>query len=198
VNELRLGTALEETKAGLGVQEGGFFNEDGSLKEQIAVDGTPIDCEPTVENPAATALDCYDAMATYFESFDGQREMLDVCDQLQLKTFNNKQLEQSTLRIRLCSEMNDAVQVDASCTALADEVETQMSDYPDKDCSGFGFGTQSTTIPGCEDNESGGGGGDDDGGDESAAAATVSTIMKTTTTTTVAALVVSMMMLLCL
>jgi hypothetical protein len=191
VNELRLGTSLEETKAGLGVQEGGFFNEDGTLKEQITVDGTAIDCEPTVENPSATALDCYDAMTTYFESFDGQREMLDVCDQLQLKTFNNKQLEQSTLRIRICSLLADddgEIAMDTSCARIVEEVETQMSNYPDKDCSGFGFGTQSMTIPGCEDNGSGGGDDDgDDGGDESAAA-----------TTTVAALVVSMMMLLCL
>lgn len=149
VNELRLGSSLAQAKQGLGVDEGGFFNDDatGTLKDSITINGQTYDCE-------ASSSDCYTAMKDYFGSdAAGQEEMQQVCDQLQNRVSNDKQLEQSTLRNRLCLETAEsgAESIPNVCEPLYSELQTQMAAYPDKNCAGFAFGVQNMVIPGCED-----------------------------------------------
>jgi hypothetical protein len=160
VNELKLGSSLAQAKQGLGVDEGGFFNDDatGTLKDSITINGETYDCE-------ASSNDCYNAMKDYFESDPaGMTEMQQVCDQLRNRVFNDKQQEQSTLRNRLCleSQENGDSSIPAECEPLFSELQTQMAEYPDKDCQGFAFGVQNMVIPGCEGVTTGGGGNDND------------------------------------
>jgi hypothetical protein len=153
VNELKLGSSLEQAKQGLGVEEGGFFNEDGSLKDSITIDGQAYDCE-------TSSTDCYDAMKDYFDNDRaGENEMTQVCDQLQNRVFNDKQLEQSTVRTRLCLESREGATISTACEALWQELESKMNEFPDKECTGFAFGVQDMVIPGCEDQTGGIGGG---------------------------------------
>ncbi|KAG7365786.1 hypothetical protein IV203_028456 [Nitzschia inconspicua] len=166
VNELRLGSSLSQAKQGLGVQEGGgFFNDDatGTLKDSISIDGQTYDCE-------ASSSDCYDAMKEYFDNHhQGRFEMQQVCQQLRNRIMNDKQLEQSVLRTRLCLESLEGDDIPSTCEPLWTELQTQMDAYPDKDCQGFAFGVQDMVIPGCEGTtEDGDGDGtDEDGGDSS-------------------------------
>ena len=144
VNELRFGSSLDTAKLGLGVSEGGFFDDGPVLKDTITIDGTTHDCD-------ASESDCYNAMKPFFESNpDGQKEMKDVCDQLVNKVANDKQLEQGILRDRLCLEHKDGTTIPATCEPLWAQLLEQINMYPDKGCQGFAFGAQNTPIPGCE------------------------------------------------
>ncbi|KAL3911904.1 MAG: hypothetical protein SGILL_007097 [Bacillariaceae sp.] len=156
VNELRLGSSLSQAKQGLGVDEGGFFNDDatGTLKDTITINGQTYDCE-------ANSNDCYNAMKDYFDNDpSGIQEKQQVCDQLQNRVFNDKQLEQSTLRTRLCLESREGATIPQSiCNPLWQELQAKMNEYPDKDCQGFAFGVQNMVVPGCEGQENGNGNG---------------------------------------
>lgn len=147
VNELQFGSSLTTAKLGLGVADGGFFDESGSLLSNITVSGQPLDCE-------ATESDCFNALKSYFESdVDGQEEMADVCETLQNSVMKDRQLEQSTIRNRLCQESRDGTIIPDTCSPLWEQLELKMQEYNDTNCAFFAFGTQNQTIPGCEEDE---------------------------------------------
>ena len=154
VNSLRMGDlSTSQSKLGLGMPyDGGFFiqnpnnNNIPMLKDTITIDGATYDCKESESN-------CYNAMKPYFESNPtGQKEMKDVCDKLQNQVKVDRQLEQSTIRIRLCSEIKENTSIDTSCDKLTEQVQEHIKKHPTKDCSAFGFGTGTTTIPGCSSN----------------------------------------------
>lgn len=146
VNELRFGSSLTTARLGLGVAEGGFFDDDG-LKSQITIGGQDIDCE-------ASESDCYNAMKDYFDSDpNGQAEMDDVCGTLQNAVIKDRQLEQSTIRNRLCQESVAGTAIPDSCSPLWEQLEAKMQEYPDETCAGFAMGTQNMAIPGCDDDD---------------------------------------------
>lgn len=150
VNAIRFGTLENSVLGGLG--DNSFFVQDTngvySLNDSIVVSGTTYDCEASVSN-------CYNAMKDYFATTSGMREMQDVCGTLRAKVIVDKELEQSTLRIRLCEEIQSGAVVSA-CVALGDQVDAQMGVYPDKECSGFAFGSGTKAIPGCATSTTGG------------------------------------------
>jgi len=144
VSELQNGSALTTARLGLGVSEGGFFDDNG-LKDQITINGETYNCEES-------ASSCYSAMRTYFQSDpEGQQEMDDVCSTLENKVVLDRQLEQSTARNRLCQEFRSGTTIPDSCNPLWDQLQGKMDEYSDKDCPGFAFGTQNMAIPGCPD-----------------------------------------------
>jgi len=58
-------------------------------------------------------------MKGYFSSDpSGQAEMADVCGTLQNAVVQDRQLEQSTIRNRLCREYRDGVSIPDSCNPL--------------------------------------------------------------------------------
>jgi len=150
VNSLKLGDlSTSQAKLGLGIPYGGFFFQDSNnnnipvLKDTITIDGATYDCKQSQSN-------CYNAMKPYFEvDPTGQKEMKDVCDTLQNQVKVDRQLEQSTMRIRICNEISDNSSIDSSCSVLGEQVNEYVKKYPSKDCSAFGFGTGSMVIPGC-------------------------------------------------
>ena len=158
VNELKFGTSLNTAKLGLGVGSsdntgGAFYNDGPILKDEIIVDGVTYDC--TINNGS----ECYAAMKQYFElNENGQAEMNDVCNQLVNKIANDKQLEQSILRNRLCLEYKDGVTIPDVCDPLWTQLLEQITIYAatdesdtEKACQGYSFGVQDTTeIPGCD------------------------------------------------
>lgn len=147
VNELRFGSSLNTAKLGLGVSEGGFFDESGALLEQITIGGQTIDCE-------ASENDCYNALKTYFESdTNGKNEMLQVCDTLENAVVKDRQLAQSITRNRLCQESRDGTTIPDVCSPLWEQLEETMMLYNDTNCAGFAMGTQNQTVPGCEEGE---------------------------------------------
>jgi hypothetical protein len=165
VNSLRFGDLSSSTsKLGLGVSQDGFFEQqDGSggtttivLKDNITIDGTTYDC-------TASEADCYNAMKPYFESNeDGMLEMQQVCETLYDKVRADKQLEQSTLRIRLCDVASSGSAVDGTCEPLATQVAGEAEAYGVTKCSALGFGVGNKTIEPC--GGSGGDGGNSTGG----------------------------------
>lgn len=132
---------------GLGVAEGMFFEQDPAnnnipkLKATITIDGTTYNCEETPMN-------CWNGMRPYFET-TGASEMAQVCQTLENQNRVNLQLEQSTLRIRLCDELRGG-NTATECTELEAMVQEMGEMYPDLACSAYGFGTGNATIPGCE------------------------------------------------
>jgi hypothetical protein len=145
VNELKFGDSLDTAKLGLGVAEGGFFVDGGNLKDEITIDGQTVDCE-------ASESDCYNAMKPYFDQdSNGKKEMEDVCDTLENNVKKDRQVLQSTIRNRLCSEFRDGTVIPDVCSPLWEQLKEQMDKYPDKICAGFAFGTQNKPIPGCAD-----------------------------------------------
>ncbi len=145
VNELRFGSSLTTAKAGLGVSEGGFFDESGGLFGEITIGGQTIDCE-------AAESDCFNALKTYFESdTSGQEEMQDVCDTLVKAVVTDRQLEQSIIRNRLCLESREGTVIPDVCSPLWEQLEEKMLEFNDTICPGFAFGAQNQTIPGCEE-----------------------------------------------
>ena len=149
VNSLKNGDlAQSNAKFGLGVSEGGFFEQDPNtalpvLKDSITIGGKSYNCKASQSN-------CYNAMKPYFANNpNGQKEMKDVCNTLYNKYRNDQQMEQSTLRIRLCNESRKGEVIPSFCNPLWPLVEQKMKDYPKKACPGFGMGVGSTPIPGC-------------------------------------------------
>jgi hypothetical protein len=164
VNAIRFETLPNSIRAGLGQD---FFVQDSSksstyyaLNDSITVAGTTYDCQ-------ASENDCYNtAMKTYFATDDeGRAEMADVCRTVQAKALVDRELEQSTVRIRLCQEelssSSSTTALDntngssssAACGTLAAEVAAKMTEFPDQDCSGFGLGPGTTAIPGCSNDD---------------------------------------------
>jgi hypothetical protein len=160
VNAIRFETLPNSVRAGFGLD---FFVQDSTrtstyyvLNDSITVVGTTYDCQ-------ASENDCYNtALKTYFATDDeGRAEMADVCGTVQAKAFVDRELEQSTVRIRLCQEelsssssstASDNTSSSSACQALAVEVAAKMAEFPDQDCSGFGLGPV-TAIPGCSDED---------------------------------------------
>lgn len=141
----RFGSSLNTAKLGLGVADGGFFDDSGALLGEITVSGQTINCE-TSEN------DCYNALKTYFESdTNGKNEMLQVCDTLGNAVVKDRQLAQSITRTRLCQESRDGTTIPDSCSPLWEQLEETMMLYNDTNCAGFAMGTQNKTVPGCEE-----------------------------------------------
>ena len=166
VNDLRFGFLQSSTaKLGLGMSEGGFFEQgDGNaivLLDSVTINGAVFDC-------SVSKSDCYNAMKPYFESdSQGQQEMMQVCETLYSQAKTDRELEESTLRIRLCQEVRDDPTLETSAAAVCDpllaQLVEQLEAFPSKDCSGFGFGPGSTDI--CYSSESNQG----DGGTDSSA-----------------------------
>jgi hypothetical protein len=152
VNGIKFETIPNSVRGGLGESEGGFFEQQGgglyTLKNTITIGGTIIDCE-------ASESDCYNAMKDYFAVSQGMEEMDQVCDAVVNKVSVDRELEQSTARNRLCTDLKAAISPSSLCEPLASQVSDEVNANPDKDCSGFQFGPGNMEIPGCETIEGG-------------------------------------------
>ena len=139
------GTIPNSVLPGLGVSEGGFYEGDDLyvLKENITVGGVSYDCESAKSN-------CYNAMKAYFAEGEGAQEMEDVCDKILGQVRVDSELEQSDARNRICQDIKDGTTPPTECGSLVDEVQSAIDAAPDKICSGFAFGSGTTTAPGCE------------------------------------------------
>ena len=146
---LRAGVIPNSVLGGLGVSEGGFFEQQQSgsyvLKDSITVNGETISCETSASN-------CYNAMKTYFaDDAAGQAEMDDVCSQILNKVANDREIEQSDARNRICQDIKENTTPPTACGALVTEVQEAIDAAPNKICAGFAFGPGTTIAPGCED-----------------------------------------------
>ena len=142
--------------AGLGENSGGFFDVKNKgeyvLKLGITIDGKFIPCQRETST-------CYAAMREYFADGEpGEQERKQVCETIFARVANDRELEQSSSRIRVCEDIRGGVAPSTSCGALVQEVQAAIDDKPDKICAGFAFGTgsgrQKTTTtpvvaPGC-------------------------------------------------
>jgi len=153
---------FETLKFGLGIPYGGFWEESPTnpdipvLKDSITIDGTTYDC-------TVSESDCYNAMVPYFESNpDGMAELETVCTQLKNGEFVARELEQSTLRVRICNEDREGTVIAPDCSMMALMMESDLQTHSTMNCGGFGMGPGGLDPPTeCE----GGGGGGGDGGD---------------------------------
>ena len=153
VNGIKFETIPNSVRGGLGESEGGFFEQQNGvyvLKNTITIDGTTIDCE-------ASESDCYNAMKDYFAVDPGLTEMNEVCETVVNKVAVDRELEQSTVRNRLCTDAKAGASLPSVCEPLGSQVSEEVQSNPDKDCSGFQFGPGNQIPPGC-DGVSGGGG----------------------------------------
>ena len=140
------GVLSNSVLAGLGIAEGGFFDEvDGMnvLKDSITVEGTTYDCE-------ASSSDCYNAMKTYFATAAGMVEVNQVCTTIVNKVFLGKETEQNVLRDRLCLEKDEGATLDSACDNVAQSIQAKRDVEPDLPCQNFAFGTANSTVPGCK------------------------------------------------
>ena len=152
VNALKNGSLSSSTvKFGLGIPHGGFWKESDTnpdipvLKDSITIDGTTYNCE-------ASESDCYNAMKPYFgEDEEGMKEMDDVCTQMANAFINARELEQSLLRVRLCSESRENTAIETDCMEMYNAIKSDLEANTDLNCGGFGTGTQNMDIP-CSDN----------------------------------------------
>ena len=138
---------------GLGVAEGGFFEEQEAggrleLKDEITVNGQTYNC-------VANKNDCNDAMKSYFASSPGSNEMMEVCGPIINQYFEDRDLEQGFSRNRICSDIKANEDLPTVCGDLVNQMVTEVADNPNKFCSGFQKGTANTVIPGCEDDTPG-------------------------------------------
>eukprot|EP00986_Skeletonema_menzelii_P000678 scaffold193_cov157-Skeletonema_menzelii.AAC.10 len=150
VNALKNGPLQNSgVKFGLGVPYGVFWEESPSnadlpvLKDSIEIDGTAYDCNASQSN-------CYNAMKPYFESDPiGQKEMQDVCEQMENEVRNARELEQSILRVRICSEYRESAVIETECTSMFNEMESDLESYASLNCGGFGVGSGTRELPSC-------------------------------------------------
>ena len=101
VNGIKFETIPNSVRGGLGISEGGFFEQQNGvfvLKDSITIDGNTIDCQ-------ASESDCYNAMKDYFAVSPGVDEMDQVCETVVNKVTVDRELEQSTVRNRLCTDV---------------------------------------------------------------------------------------------
>lgn len=145
---IRQGIIPNSVLPGLGVAAGGFF-EQGSgrayvLKDSITVNGETIDCE-------ASESDCYAAMRTYFAiGGAGAQELQDVCDTILANVANDRELEQSAARNRICQDIQGGTTPPTGCGDLVSEVQKAMDEYPEKQaCSSFAFGPDNDVSQHC-------------------------------------------------
>lgn len=151
VNSLKFGDLASSTsKLGLGVSSdgGAFFTQDDSnrvvLEASITIDGETTNCETSESG-------CYSKMNGYFSEGDGAKEMADVCEKLYNQVRVDRNLEESTLRNRICFELAEGSVVPLDCNPLAVQVGDVRTSNPEQDCSGYGFETPLSSVPGCED-----------------------------------------------
>ena len=152
VNGLKnLPSSLSTVKFGLGIPYGGFWEESSTnpdipvLKATITIDSTTYDCE-------SSESDCYNAMKPYFESdADGMQEMDDVCEQLENEQRNARELEQSTLRVRICQEDREGATIVSECSTMFADMESDLQTFSTMNCGGFGTGIGSQVPPECEE-----------------------------------------------
>lgn len=150
VNALKNGPLQNSgVKFGLGVPYGVFWEESPTnadlpvLKDSIEIDGTTYDCTESQSN-------CYNAMKPYFESDpNGKKEMQDVCDQMENEVRMARELEQSLLRVRICSEHRESAVIVTDCTSMFNEMEADLESYASMNCGGFGTGPGAKDLPGC-------------------------------------------------
>lgn len=146
VNGIRFETIPNSVRGGLGVSESGFFEQGQNgvyaLKDTITVNGSTFDCEASESN-------CYNAMKDYFAVSPGMEEMNEVCDTVVNKVAVDRELEQSTVRNQLCSDIKAGTSPPTVCEPLATQVSDEVNANPTKDCSGFQFGPGNMEIPGC-------------------------------------------------
>jgi hypothetical protein len=162
VNSLRSGRLSSSTvKYGLGVSQmdGGFWAESGTNNLPVIKDSITINGITTACTPDEVQVDCYTAMKPYFGSDpDGQQEMKDVCETLETQRRNSLELEQSTLRLRLCIEDDQGSTIRQVCDSMWQEVSQKIEENPDRECQFLSFGPGTTTLPDCDDGGGGGGG----------------------------------------
>mmetsp|Transcript_33551 Transcript_33551/g.48909 ORF Transcript_33551/g.48909 Transcript_33551/m.48909 type:complete len:271 (-) Transcript_33551:25-837(-) len=151
VNDIQHGyLSSSNARLGLGVSEGGFFEQDSKndnmvvLKNSITIGRSTYNCETSKST-------CYNAMKPYFEDdVNGKKEMNQVCQKLYDQGKNDLQLEQSTLRGRLCMDYRNVNTPVPICNPLLDQLKDQMKQYPNKSCNSFQMGVGSKTPPhGC-------------------------------------------------
>jgi hypothetical protein len=166
VDSLRSGLLASRTvKFDLGVSQmdGGFWEQDGGSTNILPVikDSITINNVTTACTPQEVQVDCYTAMKPYFESDpDGQQEKVNVCETLENEARNGLELEQSSLRLRLCIEDEQGSNIRQQCNDLWAEVSQQIAENPGRDCTFVSVGSGTTTLPGCDEGDD-----NDDGGD---------------------------------
>jgi len=154
-------TSYLRIKLALGVIYGGFWEESPTdpdiivLKDSITIDGTTYDC-------VTSESDCYNAITHYFESDpNGMQEMETICTQLEKGELLAREFEQATLRVRICNEDREGVDVVPECSKMALKMESDLEALKDTmDCGGFATGIGGRIPPDCQ---GGGGEGDDSG-----------------------------------
>lgn len=155
VNNLKNGYLAGSTaRLGLGVATGkAFFTQDSSnrvvLEDSITIGGTSTDCE-------TSQSDCYNAMKPYFGTTAGKKEMDDVCGTLYATLAKDQQVEEATLRKRLCDEYRLAstnIPSSGVCSPLMDELLEYMNANTGRECQAFAFGIQNRVVPGCENRQ---------------------------------------------
>lgn len=153
VNAVRFNTLPQSIKFGLG----DFFRDDGNgnpvLKDEIAVFGETFDC-------TASESTCYNAMKPYFDVEPGLSEKTQVCDTLFAQVANDREIEQTLVRNRVCQSLRLGEDV-TECQALATQIAAKEVEYDvaDRDCVFFSFGPGTSRTPECEGVNNGGGGG---------------------------------------
>ena len=178
VSSIRFGDLSNSaSRLGLGVNsEGGAFfvedfqknNNNIELADQITINGVSKNCGASSDGVG----ECYNLMKEYFEEgADGQTEKDQVCEKLYNQVRLDRNLEESTLRIRLCTELKDEQAIDVDCMPLGSQVGDLVRADQERDCSAFGFETPLSSIFACKDvvaqtNSGGGGSGTSEEEDE--------------------------------
>jgi len=130
---------FESTEAAVSIKQsyGQFWDGDANPPSFVAtING--VDC-------ASDASGCWNEIKSYFES--NPDEVRDNCETFRSAAAKDAELEQSTARIRLCNEDDSS----AECSPLNAQIQQVKSDNPGSECSAFGLGPATLTLPSCDD-----------------------------------------------
>jgi hypothetical protein len=90
-------------------------------------------------------------MKPYFESnAEGIQEMSDVCDQLEIAQRNARELEQASVRVRICQDDRAGTEIVSECSAMYATMTSDLQTLSEMNCGGFGMGLGGQTLPNCD------------------------------------------------
>lgn len=120
------------------------------LKNNITDDtGSVIDCESSSSN-------CWNVISQYFTK--NPKDFEQICTEFHNRYRMNKELEQSTIRGRICQEISPSstdLGVSTNCSDLAKQLNDIMATQPsDASCNRYQFGPSTRTVPTCSANGS--------------------------------------------
>lgn len=88
---------------------------------------------------------CYNTIREYFTVYPS--ELGTACQELHARNRFDMDLEQSTIRIRLCQETDATSDVSPSCAPLVTQVIEMKNKNPSAACSAFGLGPGTQELP---------------------------------------------------